>query len=536
MTGLANQSAVEGASASFNLGSFNDPDDGPWSVDVNWGDGATLSIDPVVPGSYTPQSHTYAEEGTEDGHRHGHRLSAACRGPGTFQVTVSDPAVMAAGGFLVTAVEGADSGSQTVATFTDPGGAEPLADYSALINWGDGTPASVGSISSAGGVFTVKGNHTYAEESSRRAPRLQPVRRRGHHQPRGGPDGGRPQQRRRLRPGGDPTGGRGHAVEGIGHRARDGGDVHRPGRAGTDGRLLGRDRLGRRDGHDRRDHQLRRRRLHRHRQPHLRRGERRRPPGLQPVRDHRHDQPRDGARRRRPQHGRRVRPGGDRRPAGSRSSRSRASLSAVQTVATFTDPGGAEPLATTRPSIDWGDGTAATRRARITFAGGVFTVTGQPHVRRRPRASRATSATPSATPTRRRTTSRSPSRSATRTPRRPQAVSDAKISIKPGTAHLTNLGSLIVVGTPGDDTIVLNNVGGRHADGHRAARLEQSWARSPSSAGRADRRGGDGRQRQRPGGRRYPRRRRSCTVAPATTGSRAAAGGTSWSAATGTTR
>src|SRR5262249_27780197 len=55
--------------------------------------------------------------------------------------------------------------SQTVATFTDPGGAESLADYSADINWGDGTPTQVGggTITLSNGVFTVGGSHTYAD-------------------------------------------------------------------------------------------------------------------------------------------------------------------------------------------------------------------------------------------------------------------------------------------------------------------------------------------------------------------------------------
>ena len=51
---------------------------------------------------------------------------------------------------------------QTVATFTDPGGAEPLGDYSALIDWGDGTAPSAGTITFAGGIYTVQGSHTFA--------------------------------------------------------------------------------------------------------------------------------------------------------------------------------------------------------------------------------------------------------------------------------------------------------------------------------------------------------------------------------------
>jgi hypothetical protein len=60
----------------------------------------------------------------------------------------------------------ADSGSQVVATFTDPAGARPATAYTATIDWGDGTPTSPdvtpGTISGPdAGTFTVKGSHTY---------------------------------------------------------------------------------------------------------------------------------------------------------------------------------------------------------------------------------------------------------------------------------------------------------------------------------------------------------------------------------------
>jgi uncharacterized repeat protein (TIGR01451 family) len=85
----------------------------------------------------------------------------------TVNTTVSDPAAVATGGFTVSATEGLDSGSQTVATFTDPGGAESLADYSATIAWGDNN-SSAGTITYNSGtaVFTVAGDHTYAEEGT----------------------------------------------------------------------------------------------------------------------------------------------------------------------------------------------------------------------------------------------------------------------------------------------------------------------------------------------------------------------------------
>ena len=53
-----------------------------------------------------------------------------------------------------------------MATFTDPGGAESLADYSATIAWGDGN-TSTGTITFDGiSTFTVSGAHNYGEEDT----------------------------------------------------------------------------------------------------------------------------------------------------------------------------------------------------------------------------------------------------------------------------------------------------------------------------------------------------------------------------------
>ena len=78
--------------------------------------------------------------------------------------SISDPAVIATGGFTVNGSGGTATTSQTVATFTDPAGAEALGDYSASIDWGDSqnSPGAV-TFNSGTGVFTVKGAHTYAE-------------------------------------------------------------------------------------------------------------------------------------------------------------------------------------------------------------------------------------------------------------------------------------------------------------------------------------------------------------------------------------
>jgi hypothetical protein len=63
VTAPANQSANEGSSVAFNLGSFSDPGaDSPWAVDVNWGDGSPHAMfNTTSTGSLGTQSHTYAD-------------------------------------------------------------------------------------------------------------------------------------------------------------------------------------------------------------------------------------------------------------------------------------------------------------------------------------------------------------------------------------------------------------------------------------------------------------------------------------------
>jgi hypothetical protein len=48
-----------------------------------------------------------------------------------------------------------------LATFTDTGGAEPVGNYTALIDWGDDSPADAGTIAQSGGVFQIFGSHAY---------------------------------------------------------------------------------------------------------------------------------------------------------------------------------------------------------------------------------------------------------------------------------------------------------------------------------------------------------------------------------------
>src|SRR5207248_2793115 len=131
-----------------------------WNVNVSWGDGTPNTQFTVTSqGSLGNRIHTYAEEGNytvtvtvTDG---GGDFSTA-----SFPIAVSDAAVQAQG-VAVTAISQTAFADQLVATFTDPGGAEGLGDYSASIDWGDGQ-TSAGTIGFTNGVFTVAGSHTYA--------------------------------------------------------------------------------------------------------------------------------------------------------------------------------------------------------------------------------------------------------------------------------------------------------------------------------------------------------------------------------------
>jgi hypothetical protein len=76
-----------------------------------------------------------------------------------------DQKITATGASSFAATEG-KSATATVATFTDPDTTAPASEYSASINWGDGSTSS-GTIAGSGGSFTVTGTHTYAEEGSK---------------------------------------------------------------------------------------------------------------------------------------------------------------------------------------------------------------------------------------------------------------------------------------------------------------------------------------------------------------------------------
>lgn len=132
---------------------------------ISWGDGSTSPAQFHQAGTGELDisgSHTYAEEGSYDGDASG-RWS--CGGtPHSFRTTFGsrvDDAPLSATGRSLTAAAG-ERISGTVATVADADPAGATGDYSASIDWGDGS-TSTGSITAAGGGFAVGGSHTYPD-------------------------------------------------------------------------------------------------------------------------------------------------------------------------------------------------------------------------------------------------------------------------------------------------------------------------------------------------------------------------------------
>jgi hypothetical protein len=143
------------------------------AVVTDWGDGASSTVNVTLAGStYTVTgSHVYADELTAGTIN----LSItdtvdADTASGTVPVTVAEGDVLTADPVQPTEptpTEG-QSFSAQVANFVNPNAANTTpADFSATINWGDGT-TSAGVVANPGAsnIFTVNGTHTYADEGT----------------------------------------------------------------------------------------------------------------------------------------------------------------------------------------------------------------------------------------------------------------------------------------------------------------------------------------------------------------------------------
>lgn len=164
-------SATEGATFTGTVATFSDttyaanlPSD--FTAAIEWGDGTTSTGTVTgAAGSFTVSgSHLYAEEGTKTA-----TVVLSDDAPGTATgtsaatINVADATLSATG----TTINGTEGYSVTavVANFTDADPAGTASDYTATIDWGDGT-TSAGTIAAAGSGFQVSGSHTFAEDGS----------------------------------------------------------------------------------------------------------------------------------------------------------------------------------------------------------------------------------------------------------------------------------------------------------------------------------------------------------------------------------
>jgi uncharacterized delta-60 repeat protein len=174
---LLSPQAVEGTDSGLvSLLTFTDPG-GPealtdYSAEIDWGDNtlpsnATIRDDPAGTGDFfVLGDHQYQEEGS-------YPISVTLHHEGVTSFVsgvtadVSDAAVAPLKSFSVQAQEGTDTGLVPLLTFTDPGGPEPLTDYSASLDWGDQTTTS-GTIQfdPSTNIFSVLADHIYQEQGN----------------------------------------------------------------------------------------------------------------------------------------------------------------------------------------------------------------------------------------------------------------------------------------------------------------------------------------------------------------------------------
>jgi hypothetical protein len=156
-TALANTTTVATFTDSVNSDTASD-----FTATVDWGDGVTTTGTVVGSnGSFTVEGgHTYADEGSD---------------PAVVTLThTADNAMATASGSVAVAEADVLTGHGTtfrpkanqpftgvVATFSDTDTANVSGDFTATINWGDGT-TTAGTVSGGSGTFTVSGTHTYA--------------------------------------------------------------------------------------------------------------------------------------------------------------------------------------------------------------------------------------------------------------------------------------------------------------------------------------------------------------------------------------
>ena len=159
-----NIAAVEGAPFSGTVATFTDPSPGATTdtATIAWGDGTTSAgtAAPNNSGGYTVTgSHAYAEEGNVTVRVTVTGSSGSATALGTASVADSS---LSSSGYTVSAVA-KRSFTARVAAFTDSDSGCAVGDYTATVQWGDGT-TSTGTVTATttACAFGVSGGHAYS--------------------------------------------------------------------------------------------------------------------------------------------------------------------------------------------------------------------------------------------------------------------------------------------------------------------------------------------------------------------------------------
>ena len=175
---------VEGATSLSNptpngtlLGIFTDSTPGvpgDYTASIDWGDGATgtgtITQDPTDPTVFSVYgNHTYAEEGTYSVTVTITKTATGAVAIALGQAVISDAALTATAAGASSANSGqAMPATSIIGSFTDANTGAPKSDFTATIDWGDGSPNSIGTVvaGTTAGSFNVEATHIYAKPNS----------------------------------------------------------------------------------------------------------------------------------------------------------------------------------------------------------------------------------------------------------------------------------------------------------------------------------------------------------------------------------
>ena len=134
---------------------------------IMWGDGtesaASITLDLATGVFSVSGTHVYAADGT-------FAVRAVITDFGGSSVELDGTATVAAASKLssngvgIDGIEGSQIADTVVASFADSDG-DPISNFTASIQWGDGSTSS-GALGESGGSFVVRGTHTYTEEGT----------------------------------------------------------------------------------------------------------------------------------------------------------------------------------------------------------------------------------------------------------------------------------------------------------------------------------------------------------------------------------